>query len=189
MFYQTQLLRLLALVFLSVSGTTAWADGKTYPATICQYWTTDENAHRSRMIVSQFGRVGNDPASNRRLGVVCPLIRDSQRSGIDRVMVRATHRNCPGVAEGGECPGNTECTLRIMYTNGDHVRTQIGPTELIRLDESQHAAAFMFANWEGISVPDYTNAEDFGQGSTIVVFCRLAPGADLASFYVGERTD
>ncbi len=168
------------------------ADVKSYPGAICQYWTANENANRSRMQVSQFGWVGNAPDSRRRLGVVCPLIRDSMRAGIDRVFVRVLDTDCasgddvPGLSRGEACATPTSCTLNIMHNNGENVRNAQGEKPLVTHDSQNVGAAYLFANWEGISVPDFTNAEDIRQGSTIVLFCEIAPGARLTSIYVGE---
>jgi hypothetical protein len=169
------------------------ADGKTYPATICQYWTAPENANRGRMIVSQFGFVGNDAEASRRLGVVCPLIRDSQRSGIERIFVRAEDENCSSttLSAGQACQTPSECTFRVMHSNGRTIRNGNGDIrQLVTHGSPQPAGpAILFANWEGISVPDFTNAESTSQGSTFVLFCQIAPGARINSIYVGEGTD
>lgn len=168
------------------------ADGKSYPGTICQYWTapvSDGNAKRSRLQVSQFGWVGNDPAANNRIGVVCPLVRDSMRGGIERVMVRGWHPDCPSTS-GHHCPGNNECTLRIMQGIEGPPRQEFEPVEMVRWEVGDAGGrdAAMMANWRNISVPDFTDAAQPSQGSTIVLFCRIAPGARINFIYVGEET-
>lgn len=185
-------LSILATVPFVAPGSAGAADGKTYPGSICQYWTapvSDRNAKRNKMQVSQFGWVGNDPAANFRLGVVCPLVRDSMRGGgLERVMVRGFHPNCPG-GRGDECPGNTECTLRIMQGIEGPPRTpEPGTRSMVRFHSGGGPAATMLAGWTDIQIPDFTDAEDLSQGSTIVLFCRLAPGARINMIYVGEAT-
>lgn len=190
------LIRFLGAVLIAspllLSNPAFAADGKSYPGTICQYWTasgSDGNANRSRLEVSQFGWIGNDREANKRIGVVCPLIRDSMRAGIERVMVRGWHPDCPSTS-GTNCPGNSECTLRIMPMSDGFPRQEIGPHKMVRWEvgDAGGREALMFAGFVNISVPDFVDAESPGQGSTIVLFCRLAPGARINSIYVGEGT-
>lgn len=180
---------------LALTAPAMAADGKSYPATICQYWTADENAGRGQMVVSQFGWVGNAPEATSRLGVVCPIIRDSMRAGLERVFVRATDDNCrssdgfTGLRLGEACSAPSSCTLRIMHANGENVRSNLGTRNLVAFGTQPEGPALLFSNWEGdIAIPDYTNAEEVNQGSTIVLFCLIAPGARLTSIYVGEAT-
>ncbi len=194
----------LLLVSVLPTGVATAADGKSYPGTICQYWTAPasaQNARRGRMEVSQFGWVGNKAGASNRLGLVCPLIRDSMRSGIERVLVRASHPSCGNSTsnnasgKGLPCPGESRCTLRVMNGNADMVRNDGGgERDLVRINEpnasnASDTSAFMALNWQNVPVPDFTNAMDHTQGSTLVLFCRIAAGVRITSIYVGEGTD
>ncbi len=183
---------LMVLTFSAASMTTKAqaADGKTYPATVCERWNAPENAPRSAMAVSQFGRIINQ-SNNQRLGIVCPIVRDSMRGKIERIKAWGIHRNCAGRGEGQTCPGNSRCTFRIMQMSGDQARSSSPAANepMVRVDESQQAAAIIAVGWVNLSVPDFTSANGTGpSGSTFVLFCRLAPGAELSSIYIGEET-
>lgn len=164
------------------------ADGKTFPATICQRHTDAENAPGRSRVVSQFGRIINrHPSLNLR--VVCPLPRDSMRRGIERVKVWGLHRGCLSVAQGELCPGVNRCVFRVMDMRAEVPREQL-IRNLERIDESGGAAAILAANFPPISVPSFTSAAGFGNtGSIFVLFCDLAPGAELTSIYLGEGTE
>jgi hypothetical protein len=182
---------LVAVWFLLPLESAIAADGKSYPGSICQYWTaplTDGNAKRNKLQVSQFGWVGNHPSANNRIGIVCPLVRDSMRGGIERIMVRGFDPDCPP-SSGRNCPGNNECTLRIMPGLEGTPRREIGPQEMARWnDASSGSNATLLAGFTNISIPDFTNAEDPSQGSTIVLFCRIEPGVRINFIYVGEES-
>lgn len=193
-------LPLIGCVLLVMPISTIFAaDGKTYPGSICQYWTApveEGNAKRNKFQVSQFGWVGNDPAANNRIGIVCPIIRDSQRGGIERVMVRGFHPNCPP-GNGNRCPGDNECVLRIMQgLDGPPRRTipSSGLQEMARWNDasprtvSDGVFATLLWGATNISIPDFTNSQDPSQGSTIVLFCRIEPGVRINFIYVGEET-
>ena len=79
-----------SLIGTLMVATTAMADLKIYPATICKIFATDRNLSR-HLSFSQFGRLENRHPS-RRIRVVCPILRD-KTSSVKKVEVRGYDGN------------------------------------------------------------------------------------------------
>jgi hypothetical protein len=173
-----------AAMFLNFAGAAHASDGKTWPATICQYWGGTSNASKSDFIVSQFGRILND--ANKRLSVVCPLERDSQTHKIEELRVFAISNNCVAAGQNQACAGlTTRCTFRVMNLTGDWIRFTSTQT-LKRFDESNQPEARMTARWTNVSVPSFGSGTALHNGSSFVLFCEIGPHEELSGIYLQE---
>jgi len=169
---------------LAFSGTAqAWnpRDTKTWPATICQRWTGAGNPSASYLEVSQFGGLINK--ANQRLGVVCPLVRDSQSGGIYEVSVFGFSPRCTA-ALGHSCLGlTTRCTMRVMNLTADWIRYTA--TKTLRTFDDRNVRRIR-AMWTQLSVPDYVWGAPPQNGSSLVMFCEIGVGEHLSGFSLTE---
>jgi hypothetical protein len=169
---------------LAFSGTAQAAqvrDKKTWPATICQRWSGAGNPSASYLEVSQFGGLINK--ANQRLGVVCPLIRDSQSDRILDVRVWGFSPNCTA-ALGHTCLGlTTRCTMRVMNLTADWIRYTSTKT-LTRFDPGN--VRRIAAVWTNISMPDFVWGAPVQNGSSFVMFCEIGAGEHLGGFSLVE---
>jgi hypothetical protein len=171
-------------MFLNFAGAANASDGKTWPATVCQYWGGASNASKSDFVVSQFGRILND--ANTRLSVVCPVERDSQTHKIEDLRVFATSQNCVAAGQNQACAGlTTRCTFRVMNLTGDWIRFTSQQT-VKRIDNSNQPEARMAARWTNISVPNFGIGESMHNGSSCVLFCEIGPQESLTGIYLQE---
>jgi hypothetical protein len=174
-----------AVASLAFSGTAQGAqvrDKKTWPATICQRWTGAGNPSASYLEVSQFGGLINKKATQ-RLGVVCPLMRDSQSGKILDLRVFGFSPKCTA-ALGHTCLGlTTRCTLRVMNLTADWIRYTSTKT-LERYDYSN--VRRIGALWTNISVPNYVWGAPTGNASSFVMFCEIGAGEHLGGFALVE---
>jgi hypothetical protein len=175
----------VAAVSLTMSNVAQASDGKTWPATICQRWTAPSNPSASNLDVSQFGRLVNK--SNQRLGVVCPLERDSMTHKIEEVRVFAFSPSCVAASQNQPCAGlTTRCTMRVMDLPADHPRYTSTKT-LVRFDGGNPgSAAWMTARWTNITMPNFGAGAPLWNGSSFVMFCEIGPQEHLGGFYLQE---
>jgi hypothetical protein len=181
---------------LTTSSTSFADDGKVYPATFCQYWGAPDNVPRGDMVVSQFGRIINDNPSG-FLGVVCPIIRDDMRAGnnlnyarVLRTKAWGVNRNCSLLNTDGSCRTASRCVVRALTMSGLTVVDAVpnsGMNPLIRVDGSNSATAVTAVELNDLDVPAFVNSDGLGStGSMYVLFCQIAPDAELSSYYVKE---
>ena len=99
---------LLVAVVLGLAAAVAHADAKVYPGTACQVWG-GHKAFASSISYSQFGAITNTHPT-KRLGVVCPLMRDRP----DRLMDLAVYWTDAYLADDGS---KSELTCRFRSNN------------------------------------------------------------------------
>jgi hypothetical protein len=174
-------------VSLTMSNAAQAADGKTWPTTICQRWTAASNPSASYLDVSQFGRLVNKSLT-KRLGVVCPLMRDSMSSKIEVVRVFAANPSCIGAGQGQACGGlTTRCTMRV-----NNLTTDLNPPRyesmktLKRFDNGNGTYAWLTTSWSNITMPNFPAGAQLWNGSAFVMFCEIGVGEYLGGFYLQE---
>lgn len=102
----------VGITLIAASHTTAQADGKFYPGTMCH---VEQASHTSRSALryANTGMAVNNSTTD-RLQVVCPIVRDSMASGgtvSTRVFIHASNNGAPAMA----------CELREIETWGGGV--------------------------------------------------------------------
>ena len=173
----------VASLALSVTAQGAQVrDKKTWPATICQRWTGAGNPSAAYLEVSQFGGLINKKATQ-RLGVVCPLMRDSQSGEIVDVRVWGFSPNCTA-AMGHTCLGlTTRCTMRVVNLTVDWIR-YTSTKLLTRYDPGN--VRRIAARWSYINMPDFDVGAPLQNSSSFVIFCEIGAGEHLGGFSLVE---